>query len=178
MQYNDIEDRRLFYDGTSSYNSNDIIKLRKKYDIKYVNELTPTIREYNKFCSPKDRLIIKQECDPLPSIQWTIPNEFQSLDVVEYVFNKHIQLTSTINDSTEIVNRDIRLIQELKLFDKLGYLDIIKLMVYIVTKLEETYTIYGVGRGSCTSSYLLYVIGVHDVDSFLYDLDINDFLHS
>ncbi len=178
MCYNDIEDRRLFYDGKSSYNSNDIIKLRKKYDIKYVNELTDIVKEYNKYCSYDNQLVVKTTCDSLSPIQWNIPIEFQLLDVVEYVFNKHIQLTSSITDSNEILNRDIRLINEIKLFKQLNYFDIIRLMIYIITKFEEHDIIYGVGRGSATSSYLLYIIGVHDVDSYLYDLDINDFLHS
>jgi DNA polymerase III alpha subunit len=37
--------------------------------------------------------------------------------------------------------------------------------------------VWGIGRGSSVSSYVLYVLGVHDVDSYAYDLDIGDFLH-
>jgi DNA polymerase III alpha subunit len=36
--------------------------------------------------------------------------------------------------------------------------------------------VWGVGRGSSVSSYILYLIGVHKVNSILYKLDINDFL--
>jgi len=36
--------------------------------------------------------------------------------------------------------------------------------------------VWGVGRGSSVSSYLLYLIGVHKVDSYKYRLDIKEFL--
>jgi DNA polymerase III alpha subunit len=36
--------------------------------------------------------------------------------------------------------------------------------------------VHGVGRGSSTSSYVLYLLGVHFIDSIKYDLDINEFL--
>jgi len=35
---------------------------------------------------------------------------------------------------------------------------------------------WGVGRGSSVSSYILYLIGVHKIDSIKYDLDYKEFL--
>jgi DNA polymerase III alpha subunit len=36
--------------------------------------------------------------------------------------------------------------------------------------------VWGVGRGSSVASYVLYLIGVHKIDSMYYDLDIEEFL--
>jgi DNA polymerase III alpha subunit len=36
--------------------------------------------------------------------------------------------------------------------------------------------IWGVGRGSSVSSYVLYLLGVHRINSMYYDLDVGEFL--
>jgi DNA polymerase III alpha subunit len=36
--------------------------------------------------------------------------------------------------------------------------------------------VWGVGRGSSCSSYLLYLLGLHEVDVVKYDVDISDFI--
>jgi DNA polymerase III alpha subunit len=36
--------------------------------------------------------------------------------------------------------------------------------------------VWGVGRGSSVASYVLYLIGVHKINSMYYDLDIEEFL--
>jgi DNA polymerase III alpha subunit len=36
--------------------------------------------------------------------------------------------------------------------------------------------IWGVGRGSSVASYVLYLLGVHRIDSMFYDLDPSEFL--
>ncbi|NDG32954.1 hypothetical protein EB118_23165, partial [bacterium] len=35
--------------------------------------------------------------------------------------------------------------------------------------------VWGVGRGSCVSSYILYLLNIHKIDSLKYNLDINEF---
>jgi DNA polymerase III alpha subunit len=36
--------------------------------------------------------------------------------------------------------------------------------------------VWGVGRGSSVASYVLYLIGIHKVDSIKYELNFNEFL--
>jgi DNA polymerase III alpha subunit len=36
--------------------------------------------------------------------------------------------------------------------------------------------IWGVGRGSSVASYVLYIIGIHRINSIQYDLDYKEFL--
>ena len=42
--------------------------------------------------------------------------------------------------------------------------------------MRDNKVIWGVGRGSSVASYVLYLIGIHKVDSMYYDLPINEFL--
>ena len=42
--------------------------------------------------------------------------------------------------------------------------------------MTENEIIWGVGRGSSVASYVLYLLGVHRVDSMYYDLDPKEFL--
>jgi DNA polymerase III alpha subunit len=56
------------------------------------------------------------------------------------------------------------------MFDLLFYLK------YLVDTLRENKVLWGVGRGSSVASYVLYLIGVHKIDSLKYNLDIAEFL--
>jgi DNA polymerase III alpha subunit len=62
------------------------------------------------------------------------------------------------------------LFQERNLFDLLRYLK------YLVDTLRANNMIWGVGRGSSVASYVLYLLGVHRIDSMFYDLDPTEFL--
>ena len=42
--------------------------------------------------------------------------------------------------------------------------------------MRENRLIWGVGRGSSVSSYVLYKLGVHRIDSLHYELDPTEFL--
>ena len=54
--------------------------------------------------------------------------------------------------------------------------DLLKYMVYLVDFMRENDIVWGVGRGSSVSSYVLYLIGVHKVDSVQFDLDYHEFM--
>ena len=60
--------------------------------------------------------------------------------------------------------------QERNLFDLLRYLK------YLVDLMRKNRLIWGVGRGSSVASYVLYLLGVHRIDSMYYDLDPSEFL--
>jgi DNA polymerase III alpha subunit len=56
------------------------------------------------------------------------------------------------------------------LFQLLQYLK------YLVDTMRKHNIVWGVGRGSSVASYVLYLIGVHKINSMYYDLDIEEFL--
>jgi len=55
-------------------------------------------------------------------------------------------------------------------------LPMLQFLVYMVDQLKHNNILWGVGRGSSVSSYILYLIGVHKIDSVKYNLDYKEFL--
>jgi DNA polymerase III alpha subunit len=68
-----------------------------------------------------------------------------------------------------------RVVEELRLFAKYNMIPMLKTMKYIVDTLRANNIVWGVGRGSSVASYVLYLIGVHRIDSVKYKLPIEEF---
>jgi DNA polymerase III alpha subunit len=105
-----------------------------------------------------------EEFDRINQENWFIPDEYKNLDIKSYVLER------TPAHAIDRVN------EELNLYDKYNIIDVLKVCIYIVDTLRKNKIVWGVGRGSSVASYVLYLIGVHKVDSIKYDLDINEFL--
>lgn len=69
-----------------------------------------------------------------------------------------------------------RVTKELELFIQHGMFDLLFYLKYLVDTMRENNVVWGVGRGSSVASYVLYLIGVHKIDSIKYELDIHEFL--
>jgi DNA polymerase III alpha subunit len=68
-----------------------------------------------------------------------------------------------------------RLLQELDLYRSHNLIPVLRAMKYIVDTLRANNVVWGVGRGSSVASYVLFIIGVHKIDSVKYKLPINEF---
>jgi DNA polymerase III alpha subunit len=68
-----------------------------------------------------------------------------------------------------------RVVEELGLFAKHDMIPMLKTMKYVVDTLRANNIVWGVGRGSSVASYVLFIIGVHKIDSVKYKLPINEF---
>jgi len=95
--------------------------------------------------------------------QWMIPKEYCP------------DLTAMLYDLCNTNEQKNRVSQELELFIKYDMYDILHVMKYIVDTLRENNVIWGVGRGSSVASYVLFLIGVHKIDSVKYNLPIEEF---
>lgn len=69
-----------------------------------------------------------------------------------------------------------RVTEELELFIQHDMLDVLFYCKYLVDTMRENKIVWGVGRGSCVSSYVLFLIGIHKIDSLKFELDIKEFL--
>ena len=69
-----------------------------------------------------------------------------------------------------------RVDEELMLFIQHGMFDLLFYLKYLVDTMRENKIVWGVGRGSSVASYVLYLIGVHKINSLKYNLDIKEFL--
>jgi len=69
-----------------------------------------------------------------------------------------------------------RFTEEYAEFGERGMENLLRYMIYLVDFMRENNIVWGVGRGSSVASYVLYLIGVHRIDSIQYGLDWREFL--
>ena len=96
---------------------------------------------------------------------WFMPDKYKELDIAELVISR-----CTTPEQLQRCGEELLLYQERGLFNLLRYL------VYVVDIMQDNRVIWGVGRGSSVASYVLYLLGVHRIDSMYYDLDVGEFL--
>jgi len=105
------------------------------------------------------------EFDVMKQNSWHMPDEYRHMDIAEYILS--------------LCDSDARLQrcgQELLLFQERNLFDLLRYLKYLVDTLRANHMIWGVGRGSSVASYVLYLLGVHRIDSMFYDLDPSEFL--
>ena len=95
--------------------------------------------------------------------KWFMPLEYQDMDITAYLVER-----------CPPQNYE-RLAQELALFEQNNMMSVLKFMKYLVDTLRENKVVWGVGRGSSVASYVLFLLGVHKIDSVKYDLPIEEF---
>jgi hypothetical protein len=113
------------------------------------------------------------------TLEWNVPVEYFKLDVKRVIYTRLKSEFDDNNFSTH--DEDVRIERvksELETWEERELIDVLRLLMYVVDTFVETDTIWGTGRGSSCCSYVLYLIGVHDVDSIFYDLDITDFFRA
>jgi len=96
---------------------------------------------------------------------WWMPDEYRNMNIIDYLLEK-----------TNNEEQYQRVVEELTLFEERNMFPMLKFLVYMVTELKHNNILWGVGRGSSVASYILYLIGVHRIDSIKYDLDYKEFL--
>jgi len=69
-----------------------------------------------------------------------------------------------------------RIWEELDAFKERDMDNLLRYMIYLVDFMRENDIVWGVGRGSSVASYVLYLIGVHKVNSIQFGLDWREFL--
>ena len=106
-----------------------------------------------------------EEFDIMKQNTWHMPNEYKNLDIAEYIL-------SLCDSDTKLQ----RCGQELLLFQERNLFDLLRYLKYLVDTLRSHNMIWGVGRGSSVASYVLYLLGVHRIDSIYYDLEPTEFL--
>jgi len=100
--------------------------------------------------------------------EWFMPDEYKDINVYEYVLGKaETPCPQHVQD---------RIWQELDAFRDRGMKDLLRYMIYLVDFMRENDIVWGVGRGSSVASYVLYLIGVHRINSIQFDLDWREFL--
>jgi DNA polymerase III alpha subunit len=97
--------------------------------------------------------------------EWIFPTIYQQIDVLSWLYDK-----CKTQQEIDRVN------EEYALFEERELIMLLRLFIFLIDYMRKNKFVWGVGRGSSTSSYILYLIGTHRVNSIKYNLDIKDFL--
>jgi DNA polymerase III alpha subunit len=145
----DLDLSKLVFDEASKFNQS---VQRTYYDISNLNVL-------------ESLGLSVEEYDRNNQAFWHMPEKYFKMDVAKYILD-----LCTTQEQLQRVGDELMLFLEKDLFE------VLKLLIYISDTAKKNNIVLGVGRGSSVSSYVLYLIGIHKVDSMLYDLDIKEFL--
>lgn len=96
---------------------------------------------------------------------WFIPDKYISIDIKKYVLSK-------CKNADEIQ----RVEEEWKLYEERNLIPLLRWLYYIIEIFRENNVVKGVGRGSSVSSFVLYLLGVHKINSLTWGLDVREFL--
>lgn len=120
----------------------------------------PKLSQYEPLC-----VGIEDFDEYMQQYTWKMPEEYQQLDIAKWVLDQ-------CKTEAEIQ----RVANELLLYDERKLFNLLRFMKYFVDTIRKQKLFLGVGRGSSVASYVLYLIGVHRINSLYYDLPIEEFL--
>jgi len=120
----------------------------------------PELQEYKY----KDYVSLEEFHQQMQS-KWKMPDEYKNLDIAKWVLDQ-----CTGPEELQRAGQELLLFQECQAFDLLRYLK------YLVDTFRKHNIVWGVGRGSSVASYVLYLIGVHKINSLYFQLDIKEFI--
>ncbi len=157
------------------FNEQDIFEaLYKGYqfnvsDTLLVDKRTDEIKSFEsqlgfKFLEPFETYFDVSEYDLACQSVWNMPDEYKQLDIEGFLVN----VCPKENYQ--------RLIDELNAYKARNMLDLLRWLKYFVDTCSKENILWGLGRGSSVASYVLYLLGVHSIDSVKYNLDWQEFL--
>jgi len=133
-------------------------------------ERTEAIKELEtqigfKFLDPYETHFEISDYDAACQSNWNMPDEYRTYDIVDWLYCK----CSTIEQKNRVT-------EELTAFAERDMMLLLKWLKYFVDTCEKEGVVWGIGRGSSVASYVLFLIGVHNIDSIKYNLDWQEFL--
>ena len=123
------------------------------------DENLPTLVEY------VDTKLVLEEFDKLNQSQWQMPKEYYEIDIAKWVLDQCKNQEELQRAGDELLK-----FQDRNMFPLLQYLK------YLVDTMRKNNIVWGVGRGSSVASFVLFLIGIHRINSLYYQLSIDEFL--
>lgn len=174
--YTVLDNRILFYDGDSIAKNDAIVEMMLSgidvndagiYFAENNQDNTKFIKKFPKVMG------YKNELKPYDT-SWNLPAKYESMDVYKYIISLLVKETKGMS-AIDKKARENRTIEELSLWEDNDMFPLLKCLIHVIDEFRENEIVWGTGRGSSCCCYILYLIGVHDVDSILYDLDLSEF---
>ena len=97
--------------------------------------------------------------------EWTTPAPWSQMSVLDHCM-----------DRCATDEQRIRVCEEYKLFDDRKMIPVLRHLIWMVDDMRKRGIVWGVGRGSSVSSYVLFLIGINRIDPLKFDLDVSEFL--
>lgn len=161
--------------GQLIYNQNDLCELFLQDPTRTIkNALVDAMIEFDGFLSIENTPNLKQyqaidksleDFDKEKQNTWYLPEEYATMDIAKWVLDQ-----CKSEAELQRAGQELLMFQERNMFMLLCY------MKYLVDTMRKHNIVWGVGRGSSVSSYVLYLIGIHRINSLTYDLSIDEFL--
>lgn len=179
-------DRDLWVDGSSSLHVDAICNrmLESKFEFFENDVISEDVKdEVKKFVSlvgikiPTTVQIKSRSSIKELDTSFNLPEKYLDLHIEKKIikgFKSRHKLDTFTKD--EEAARLYRIADELELYNNMGLMDVLNCAVYIVETLKHNNVVWGPGRGSACCSYILYLLEIHDIDSYEFDLSINEFL--
>lgn len=148
-----------------AYMKNPSLSLKKvlvEKKINFSDELeieNPNLIEYSQ------PTISVNEFDNINKSNWYMPVEYTNLDIAKFVLDQ-----CQSQEELQRAGEELLLFQERDMFPLLRYLK------YLVDTMRNNNITWGVGRGSSVASYVLFLIGIHRINSLHFDLPIEEFI--
>jgi len=167
---------RLDKFGNPIFNSQDIFKFLYQGKLTNLKDLTVDYTEdieqleqtagftFQKFNEQLDNISIEDFDQALQS-DWFMPPEYIEFDVEEWCLQK-----CTTSEQKQ------RVLDEMDAYNERGMLPLLQWTKHFVDTCQENGIVWGVGRGSSVASFVLFLLGVHQIDSVKYNLDWQEFL--
>ena len=138
---------------------------------------TEDIKLYNLHCNELDLFELKMLSTELDKDlfdlqkqrEWFIPKHYKELDIEDYIK----RLIPSSGQDVNIITARVE--QELAEYKARNLYDMLRCLVYIIDTMRKHDIVWGVGRGSSVASYVLYLLGVHKVNSVKYNIDLKEF---
>lgn len=140
-------------------------------DTVLVEDRTDEIKNFEqtlgfKFLEPYETHFEVNDYDQACQQLWNMPEEYKTLDIEKWL----------IEQCPPWDPEHTRVKEELEAYKARNMLDLLRWLKYFVDTMRSNNIVWGVGRGSSVASYVLYLIGVHKIDSIKYNLDWQEFL--
>ena len=119
-----------------------------------------------KFLEPYETHFEVGDYDAACQSNWFMPDEYKTLDIEAWIWEQ----------TPPWDPQHTRVSEELEAYKARNMLNLLRWLKYFVDTSSKEGVVWGIGRGSSVASYILFLIGVHSVDSIKYNLDWQEFL--
>jgi hypothetical protein len=100
----------------------------------------------------------------IESREWFTPQEYKKINLDDYILAR-----CNGKEQRERAQTELNLVHEI------GAVSIFQHLIYLVDAWRSKNLVWGVGRGSSVSCFILYIIGINKINPLDYNLDYREF---